>query len=329
MRNPQPEKSTNVRATAVPWALRAGLATATALAPSLAALVAERLFLTPPRRRNPGADREALSGGDRFEVPLGRERLRAWRFGAGPTVLLVHGWGGGAGQLAAFIPPLVAAGCAVVSFDAPAHGESTGALASVPVFADALSEVAVRSGARAAVGHSLGAAGVAWALGGGLPLSAAVLVSPPSSPAEFFGRFCDALGLSDGVRSAARARLERRFGAPIEAFDLPERIAGTRTRLLVVHDRDDREVSWTDGAAIASAGQDVALMRTEGLGHRRILRDASVVTAAASFLLTHLERCACGRLAARAARPEPRCSACELERELYDPSSRWSATLRA
>jgi pimeloyl-ACP methyl ester carboxylesterase len=325
MRDLESDKSTNVRSLVPPPALRLGLAMTSAVSPRLAALAAERLFLTPPRRRNSRNDRDATRGGEPLVIAFGRERLRAWRFGEGPAVLLLHGWGGRAGQLASFIAPLVAAGCSVVAFDAPAHGGSTGTIASIPAFADALREVAGRVGARAAVGHSMGAAGLGWALGGGLQLDAAVLVSPPRSPAEFFHRFCDALGLSEEVRRGARARLEHRFGASLEDFDIPERVALTSTPLLVVHDRDDREVPWSDGAAIARAGQGAPLMRTEGLGHRRILRDPSVAASATAFLAKHLDRCGCGRLAERGASPLPTCAQCAMERDLYDRASRWDA----
>jgi pimeloyl-ACP methyl ester carboxylesterase len=307
----------------VPWLVRAGFATVSAVAPSMAAAAAERLFLTPPRRRRPRRERDAVASGDPFVVAFGRERLHAWRFGEGPAVLLVHGWGGRAGQLASFIPPLVAAGCAVVAFDAPAHGKSTGATASLPVFAEALSTVAARFGARAAVGHSVGAAGVGLALGQGLQLDAAVLLSPPRSPAEYFLRFCDALGLRHEVRDAARARLERRYGVVLEHFDLPGHVARTSTPLLVVHDRDDREVPWSDGFAIARSRPDAALVSTEGLGHGRILRDESVAASTAAFVWKHLARCACGRLAEDDGGPEARCAQCALERELFHRPSRW------
>ncbi len=325
MRHALPAHSTNVRSVSAPWVLRAGFATATALAPSIAAAAAERLFLTPPRRRRFRRERGNVVSGDAFVVPFGRERLRAWRFGEGPAVLLVHGWGGRAGQLASFVPPLVSAGCAVVAFDAPAHGQSTGDVASVPAFADALSTVAATFGARAAVGHSVGAAGLGLALGHGLPLDAAVLLSPPRSPAEFFRRFCDALVLRRDVRDATRARLERRFGATLEDFDLPGHVARTATPLLVFHDRNDREVPWTDGLAVARSAPGAALVSTEGLGHRRILRDESVVASTAAFVRTHLARCACGRPAEDFHGPGARCAQCALERELFDRSLRWPA----
>jgi predicted ATPase len=54
--------------------------------------------------------------------------------------------------------------------------------------------------------------------------------------------------------------------------------------MLVIHDQDDREVPWADGAAIAAAALDARLVTTHGLGHRRILRDPSVIEASVDFV---------------------------------------------
>jgi pimeloyl-ACP methyl ester carboxylesterase len=54
--------------------------------------------------------------------------------------------------------------------------------------------------------------------------------------------------------------------------------------LLVIHDRDDQDTLWSEGAALADAWPGARMMSTEGLGHRRILREPSVIEAAAEFV---------------------------------------------
>lgn len=321
MADASPTKSTNVRSgdLAAPAPLRLAFAALARVAPSLAARAGEQLFLSPRRHALRGR-RQRLDGADAFLVRAGREVLRAWRLGEGPPVLLVHGWGGRAEQLVAFVEPLRAAGCAPVLFDAPAHGASTGRLTSGLGFAEAIAAVAAAVGARAAIAHSLGGAGLAWAITGGLALDAAVLVAPPRGPVDFFHRFCDALALRASVRDATRARLQRRLGIVLEDFDLSRRVGSTP--LLVFHDRDDREVPWSDGDAIARAWPRADLVSTRGLGHRRILRDGDVAARASSFVVDRLARCDCGRLATGDVSP-PLCPQCALERELFHAPSRW------
>lgn len=318
-------KSTNVRLVAT----RAGLAALGALSPRLAARAGERLFLSPPRHPAPAQERAALSGVERLVFRHRGGALHGWRMGAGPAVLLVHGWGGRSGQLAALARALAEAGLSAVAFDGPAHGASDGWAASVPHFADAVAEVAGRTGAVAAVGHSMGGAAVALAAVRGLPLAALATLGTPRAAAAWFEQFTAALALRPPVREALRERLERRVGVRIDDLDLP-RLAPVRADvpLLVVHDRGDREVPFEDAAAIAGAWPGARLHATEGLGHRRILRDAGVVEAVTAFLAGALPRCgSCGRLAARAGQP-PRCDGCQLAAELWEREGRGVARAR-
>ena len=55
-------------------------------------------------------------------------------------------------------------------------------------------------------------------------------------------------------------------------------------RTLFVHDRDDAEVAFGSGLALARAWKDARLVATRGLGHRRILRAPEVVQDAIDFI---------------------------------------------
>jgi pimeloyl-ACP methyl ester carboxylesterase len=306
---------------AVPWTLRSGLAALGAVCPGLAARASERLFLTPPRHAAPTHEREAVARGERVAFGHRGGVLRGFRMGAGPAVLLVHGWGGRAGQMATFASALARTGCTAIAFDGPAHGGSSGRFASVAHFADALADVAAETGARAAVGHSMGGAAVALALSRGLPVEAAVLVAAPRTPGTWFAQFSEALALAPAVRDLVQARVERRVGMRMVDLDVPRLAPRAPVPLLVVHDRGDREVPFADGEAIAAGWPGARLQATDGLGHRRILRDPGVVAATATFLVERLPRCGCGRLAVCAG-PEPRCSGCVISDELWSRERR-------
>ncbi len=49
-------------------------------------------------------------------------------------VVVLHGWGGSAGQLQPVIATLIEAGCEVVAFDRPGHRQSAGKVLSLPTF---------------------------------------------------------------------------------------------------------------------------------------------------------------------------------------------------
>jgi pimeloyl-ACP methyl ester carboxylesterase len=316
---PEPHRlanSTNGRSV-IPSPLRAGLGALAAVSPALAGRAAARLFLTPPRHASPRRERPALAGAGAFALRHEGHPLRGWTLGTGPAVLLVHGWGGRSGQLAPLAHALAAAGCTAVAFDAPAHGRSGGRTTSMVGFARAATVVARRFEARAAVGHSVGGAAIAFAASHGLDLAVAALVAPLRTPVAFVDELAAALHLSPAVRAALDDRIVRRIGLRFDEVDVARCAPPTPPPFLVVHDRNDVDVPLAAGTAVADAWR-ARLVVTSGLGHRRILRDEAVVSEIVAFVTAHLARCACGRLAGPCAAGEvPRCAGCALAEDLW------------
>jgi pimeloyl-ACP methyl ester carboxylesterase len=282
------QNSTSVRPSAPPLAMRLvrpGIATLSALAPSLAARLAERLFLTPPRHPVPVWERAALAGARRTIVQLDGAPMTTWTWGHGPSVLLVHGWGGRGAQLAGFVDPLVNRGFAVVAFDAPGHGVSPDSQSSIVAFVDAIRAIDQALGpVQGVIAHSLGAVAAARALYEGLSAEAAVFMAPPADLVLHSHTLLEALGFGRTAREAMQARIERRLGVAWTALDLRTYARTMRTPLLVVHDRDDNEVPWQDGAIVARDWRGAEFSTTGGLGHRRILRDAGVIRDVTDFV---------------------------------------------
>jgi pimeloyl-ACP methyl ester carboxylesterase len=207
----------------------------------------------------------------------------------GPVVLLVHGWGGHAGQMLALAQSLAGQGLRPVLVEMPAHGRSSGATSNLPQFARAIDYVAARlqqqgHSLRAVVAHSLAANAAAYAAGRGLPVQRLVLLAPPASPRDYTRMFGHVFGLSEATRAAMQSRIEAREGVLMPQFE-PDAV-GLRIRIptLVVHDRDDRINRFADGQAYAHAVRGAELVATQGLGHRKILKDAGVLGRVALFL---------------------------------------------
>ena len=93
------------------------------------------------------------------------------------------------------------------------------------------------------------------------------------------------LGFGERTLRRLVTRVERRIGAPMRHFDVPELgRAVAMPPTLIVHDRDDVSTPVTDGAAIAAAWPGARLQVTSGLGHRRMLRDPDVVAEVVDFI---------------------------------------------
>ena len=308
---------TNVRLSLIRSTLRVLVRTA----PSLAAIVGEWMFFTPPPARG-SSGLAALRDAEPLAVFVAGRRVAAWRWGRGPAVALLHGWGGRAAQLTSFVEPLVARGFSVVALDAPGHGSSGRGRSSAPQFARALRAVAdAVGGLHGVVGHSLGAAAVALALRDGLRAARVVLLAAAAEPPTWVERFAARFGLPPQVVDEMRRRSERRIGMSWTELNVPVLARGFAAPLLLIHDRLDLEVPIADAAAIAAAWPGATLVETRGLGHNGLLRDPAVTARAADFLADGAARCTCGAPLASGGE----CETCQVERELFDRELRSDA----
>ena len=290
-----PKNSTVVRSKNVVRLTRAALQTAYLLSEDLGTSFAERLFTTPRRHPRPDRERAVLASAHQgsVEVTLRAPRwhhhrvsVATWRWGVGPAVLLVHGWEGRGSQLGAFVEPLVAAGMSVVAFDAPGHGDSPDHRLYLTDLADCIADVAAATGPlHGIIAHSFGAAATLLAFQqSGVRAPRNVMVAPNVLLDDAFQRFARTVGLDDSDRTALEQRLAAQTGQPIDALRLPALTAQRDDALLVLHDRDDREVSFRHAAELAATWPHAQLHPTTGLGHRRILRDPGVLATVTEFV---------------------------------------------
>lgn len=279
-------KSTNGRA--IPWqlrALRAGFHALGDTAPEFAVKAAEKLFFKARRAPRPAAEHELIERGQASRVPAGGGHLCAWSWGEGPTVLLVHGWEGRGAQLGAFVDPLVDAGFRVLAFDAPGHGDTPIERASLMDHADAVTRILDEvGGAHAIIGHSMGGSAAAVAMSRRQLAERFVFIAPPVDPRRFTETVSRTLGIRAPLMQALKERVEERYAVRFEELSVVTAASKVRGPLLVVHDKGDRDVPFEDGQAITEAWEGAHLLATEGLGHRRVLKDPEVVARVVSFL---------------------------------------------
>ena len=247
--------------------------------PLLARPVLMQLFLTPvrrvPRRPNQGTVLGHVSARGRQVC------VRA--SGQGPTVALVHGWQGYAGQFDVLREELVSRGYRVVFFDMPAHGETGGRTSSIVEFCYVLQRVAEIAGPlHAVVGHSLGATATSLALRRGMRVGGAALLSPLVSFDFALDEFARVLKLGDRAKELAARSTERKVGVARADLDLFGFDRPTQ-RLFLYHDRDDKRTRYEDSATLARTWE-CALVESRGLGHTRFLRDAGIVTKICEFV---------------------------------------------
>jgi pimeloyl-ACP methyl ester carboxylesterase len=256
-------------------------------------------FLTPSRSQLSESERVNLAAATSFSIPFGSIDINAFRWGIGPTVLLVHGWGGYGLQLNEFINPLLQAGYRVLAFDAPAHGSTTGERSNGFELAQAIETIVNYHNSsdsefpqpiEGIIAHSLGATSTTLALSKGMKTRKVVYLGAICCLYNAVTLFAKRAKLSIEVSAAFRYLCEERFGRDVwQKLAVDRNAQNLKIPALLFHDRRDREVAFDESLTVSQAWANARLIETVGLGHRRILRDRSVVRQTIDFIST----CSC------------------------------------
>lgn len=301
----QPTRHTVRRPTLEKW-VRRGLRGFEALSPSLAGWVAFKAFLTPLRDYFPISDEEkAVLQSARTEIvlcersefsqrPFGKPyRLQTYVWGneADPTVLLLHGWMASSSHMGTFVAPLLKAGFRVVALDAPGHGRSSGLNTDIPAFAQGLSAVVHQLGpVDGVIAHSFGGSSAAYLLKEAphsIAINNLVLLAAPSEISLMMDIICKGLGASPRLRQEMEKRFVQRYGNPSGHYVVADMVVDNPLPGLVIHDRDDPLVPFSEGESIARSWPNSELIATDGLGHGGILRDPAIINRVVEFQLAH------------------------------------------
>ena len=257
------------------------------LAPGLTGLGAYKLWFTPTRFQTPASERAALESAKVKHLKINDHNIVTYGWGtSGPMILLVHGWSGRGTQLGSFVEPLIKAGYRVLSFDAPAHGNSSGKQTNLYEVADVIVELQEHYGKfESVITHSFGGPCLAVAIQRGLKTSRVINISPPATTKGLVDKFIDTLNIPEKVGVNLMNRIENTYGKNIwHDISMENTVRGLDIPALVIHDDQDIDVPWQEGQLVAEAWDNAHFVKTTGLGHRRILRDTSVIESTVNFI---------------------------------------------
>ena len=97
-------------------------------------------------------------------------------------------------------------------------------------------------------------------------------------------RFTQLMQLGGRERALLEDRLGKHTGILPSSLTLEGLVGDRDAALLVVHDDGDKDVPPLHGRRLAATWPGAQLVSTDGLGHRRILRDPAVVAGAVQFV---------------------------------------------
>ncbi len=208
-----------------------------------------------------------------------------------PTILLLHGWGGEAGLMGAFVVPLEEMGYRVLIPDLPGQGRAKGRLVDTRLSATAIVELHKQHGPfRSIIGHSLGgllgcmvAAGHE-AIGGRVEIKNLVTINSPVSLGSVISGLGGAIGLASGVIDEIARRAEFDLGLPLAEIHAQRLLDRTNLPVLAFHDVDDPFIPHAGSLARLAVHPMLQSRETSGLGHISVLENEPVITQVMDFL---------------------------------------------
>jgi pimeloyl-ACP methyl ester carboxylesterase len=270
-------------------AVRLGFAVGSRLAPNRTVDRAARLFATPfASSRSRARAAQPDDAMQRGQLVINGESIATYVWGdpaTQPYALLVHGWSSFGLRYLPWITKLREMGYAVVTFDQPGHGASSGSLCTLPDFIATIRAIGQRFGnAALAIGHSMGGAAVALAQDEHWYAQRLVLIAPAADIEAAAGRFIRFVRLGEHLRDRFIAWCEQYTGVCIRELQVHRHVPSLGQPGLIVHDLDDREVPWDEGERYARYWPGSRLLTTQGLGHHRVLDAPEVIEATLAFL---------------------------------------------
>lgn len=269
--------------------MRLAFALGSRLAPARTVHRAARLFATPfASSRSRAQAVQGDAGMRRGELQIDGEAIATYVWGdpsTQPYALLAHGWSSFGLRFLPWVAKLQALGYAVVTFDQPGHGNSSGKLCTLPEYVATIRAIGQHYGdAALAIGHSLGGAAITLAQHEGWRAHRLILVAPAVDMAAAAGRFFRFVRLGNHLRQPFYAWLQRRTGVSVEQLQVHRHLPALSQPALIVHDLDDEDVPWGEGERYAQYWPGARLLTTQGLGHRRVLDAPEVIEASLAFL---------------------------------------------
>ena len=257
------------------------------IAPKITGCIAYKLWVSPPRFKIPNSELDALKTAEIKTQDINGHAITTFGWGkSGPTILLVHGWSGRGTQMGALAKSLVESGYRVLSFDAPAHGSSSGKQTNIYEISDTILGLDKIYGPfESVITHSFGGPCFAIATKKGLKTSRVVNISPPSTTAGLVKKFTLALSIPEKAENALMRCIESKFGKDVwHDTSMENNVRNLNLPAMVIHDADDMDVPLHEGETIAKAWNNVSFIQTNKLGHRRILRDPETIKNAVEFI---------------------------------------------
>ena len=286
----QPEKVSVAAHYRLPWLLTSFAKLLDFCSKGLATRFLWRIFCGPIKFKTPSREAEFYkkTEHEKIQAKSTNKEIMLYRIpNEGKKLLFVHGWNGRSSQFFRIIELLSDDGYDITAFDLPGHGRSTRSATNLPEITDLISEITKSRGPyHAIVCHSFGGVAALNAVRLGATFEKLVLISPGVYEIKpMFKTFVGLFGLDEEYYADRLFDLaESLYGSSPGEFGLDRFSKQIGMDTLIVHCEDDKEAQKEIAVTLHSDMKNSVLYMTQGLGHRRILRDQKVAEKVMNFL---------------------------------------------
>ena len=239
--------------------------------------MAVKLFSKPRRIKIKETENDFLMTAFIEDIDYEDLNIMTYRWlGKKETILLAHGWESNSFRWKPLIEELRKLDYNVVSLDAPAHGRSSGKIFNAILYSECINIVAKKFNANIIIGHSVGGMATAFCKSKyELPsVNKMILLGAPSNFVGVFSRYVDMMGYNKRVSKAMDDLIYERFNEKPEHFNAARFLENTDIEGLLIHDKKDRIIPYSDVEDFKSHYKKAKIISTEGFGHG--LRHADV-----------------------------------------------------
>jgi len=242
------------------------------LSPLYALKFTQKLLCKPIRK--PGRWPKQVA---QFSIMTRHGKARAYKYGTGKTVWLIHGWSGSAHQFWPLMQRLADKGYEVVAFDLPAHGQSQGHYCTLPKMIRAFDDISNSlPSPQLVITHALGASVLANSEWFKSFHKEILLIAPVLKYYELLQNKVKRIGLDKQLLDMLIHHSYRREKMLITELNAMAKLQTFTGKLKVAHDKLD-ELSTPEICKKLAEVTNGELITTNNLGHTKILKSRTVL----------------------------------------------------
>lgn len=258
------------------------------LSPYVAMRIAAYVFSKPIKFKPPIHEQKATKHCSKefIHIPKIDKNVLTYTWkNSGESVLLAHGWSGRGAQLYSIAKTLHELGYHVVAYDAPAHGSSSGKLTNVFEMISTIEHLNGFEKFDHFIGHSLGGMALLnYCSNPEINAKKIVTIGAGDKMRMIFDNYIKTVGLKLTTGALMTSFFEKKFKINIADYSSSTVVRKLNTPTLIIHDEDDADIDVLCASSIVKQHPNALLLKTKGLGHRKILRDEYVLNQIKSFI---------------------------------------------